>query len=124
MTGSDSAVFVDTNVIVYATVQESPFHRQARTRLAALRKEGIDLWVSRQVIREYLAVVTRPQAVSDPMTGSQASARARDTFALFHIAEETAQITDRLLELMETITVAGKQIHDANIVATMQSHVC
>ena len=76
MTGNDSAILVDTNIIVYATVQESPFHRQARARLAALRKEGIDLWVSRQVIREYLAVVTRPLAVSDPMTGSQAAARA------------------------------------------------
>ena len=121
MTGNDDAVFVDTNVIVYATVKDSPFHQRARSKLAAVRKAGVSLWISRQVIREYLAVVTRPQSFSNPMTGPQAAESARQLFRHFQVAEETALVTKRLLALLESTPVAGKQIHDANIVATMQA---
>ncbi len=38
----------------------------------------------------------------------------------FRIAEDNAWVTERLLELVSQIPVGGKQIHDANIVATMQ----
>ena len=31
-------------------------------------------------------------------------------------------VTTNLLNLLTTITINGKQVHDANIVATMQAH--
>jgi len=37
----------------------------------------------------------------------------------FFIAEDSPQVTERLLTLMEEITIGGAQVHDANIVATM-----
>jgi predicted nucleic acid-binding protein len=55
-----SPVFLDTNVLVYASLALSPFHAAATERLAALEGDGVDLWVSRQVLREYLAAMTRP----------------------------------------------------------------
>lgn len=39
----------------------------------------------------------------------------------FMIAEDTALLTKQLLSLMSIIPCAGKQVHDANIVATMLS---
>jgi len=37
----------------------------------------------------------------------------------FIVAEDDARVTSRLLHLLTAVTVGGKQIHDANIVATM-----
>ncbi len=55
-----SAVFVDTNVLVYASFFELPLSLTARRRLNALLDEDVSFWTSRQVLREFLAVATRP----------------------------------------------------------------
>lgn len=40
----------------------------------------------------------------------------------FRLIEENAAVVDQLLSLVRHVPVAGKQIHDANIVATMLAH--
>lgn len=57
MTAADG-VFVDTNVWVYASVPNAPLHAQARQ---ALERATAPLWTSRQVLREFLAAMSRPQ---------------------------------------------------------------
>jgi hypothetical protein len=37
----------------------------------------------------------------------------------FEVADDTAAVTGQLLELMGNYPIGGKQVHDANIVATM-----
>ncbi|MDU9048693.1 MAG: hypothetical protein Q3M30_07560 [Candidatus Electrothrix sp. Rat3] len=37
----------------------------------------------------------------------------------FTVFDDTPGVTEQLLELAEAVSVSGKQIHDANIVATM-----
>jgi predicted nucleic acid-binding protein len=60
---ADSAVFVDTNVLVYSSFSASPLHALARTNLSELEARGTVLWASRQVLREFIAVTTRSGAV-------------------------------------------------------------
>lgn len=67
-TGDAEAVFVDTSILVYATVVSAPWHAEAKDALNELRKHGAPLWISRQVLREYAAVVTRPQTFSLPLS--------------------------------------------------------
>ncbi|BAT54276.1 hypothetical protein NOS3756_32430 [Nostoc sp. NIES-3756] len=55
----DNAIFIDTNILVYANLALSPFHIQATERLRSLAEQGIDLYISRQTLREYLAAMTR-----------------------------------------------------------------
>lgn len=57
-------VFVDTNNLVYAQQTLSPFHALATAKLQALASAGHPLWVSRQILREYLAVMSRPGALT------------------------------------------------------------
>lgn|GEM_PF-5924457 len=52
-------VFVDTNVLVHANNADSPFQNEARQRLQDLCAAGHPLWISRQVLREYAAVLSR-----------------------------------------------------------------
>jgi predicted nucleic acid-binding protein len=111
--------FVDTNVLVYANVSSAPLHQQAQTALQNLWNGNDELWISRQVIREYAMSVTRPQTFMQPMSVATVIARVQYFEKTFEIADDTSATTAKLLELMKTITIGGKQVHDANIVATM-----
>ncbi|MEH2412619.1 type II toxin-antitoxin system VapC family toxin [Nostoc sp.] len=117
--GVANSVFLDTNILVYANVSESPFHQAALQAIENLYDAGIELWISRQVLREFLMTLSRPQALMNPRPVALIIERTRFFQAQFRVADETAQVTERLLSLMEQITIGGKQVHDANIVATM-----
>lgn len=84
MTTADSPVFVDTNVLVYANTEGSPWRDVALDALTA-------------DIRKF-----------------------QETFDVADDSRGT--VFDCLLLLLETVVVGGKQIHDANIVATMLSY--
>lgn len=117
-----SAVFVDTNILVYASFPGTPFHAVARLRLNELEASGAVLWTCRQVLREFLAVTTRPGNVLPPPASTVLSQLVRQFEATFEIAGEDATLTTLLLDLLASRRIQGKQIHDANIVATMQRY--
>jgi predicted nucleic acid-binding protein len=114
-------VFVDTNVLVYANVTSAPAHKSALETLTRFHRSGAPLWISRQVIREYVATLTRPQTFAIPDLAT-VIADVRFLLQHFHVADDTAAVTDHLLTLNQEVTVGGKQVHDANIVATMQAN--
>ena len=120
--GVGRAAFVDTNVLVYANAAQAPLHRPALQTLRRLHGEGAELWISRQVLREYLATRSRSQSFAGPEATAELAERIRQFERLFRVADDDATVTSRLLELIEQVSVAGKQIHDANIVATMQAN--
>jgi predicted nucleic acid-binding protein len=111
-------VFVDTNVLVFATIPSSPFHRQAIAALHAIAQSGAAGWVSRQVLREYLVQLTRPGVLPTPLTGSVAATQVTALSQLYHVADETSQVTAQPLTLIGNGLASGKQVHDANLVAT------
>jgi predicted nucleic acid-binding protein len=115
-----NAVFIDTNILVYANLALSPFHAQAVERLQTLDNRGIDLWISRQVLREYLSAMTRPGDLTGQIPIASLAADISYFTDYFHIAEDSSEVTGRLLSLIEQIPTGGRQIHDANLVATMQ----
>jgi predicted nucleic acid-binding protein len=47
-------------------------------------------------------------------------AGVRSFAAQLRIAEDGPEVTEHLLGILEQISVGGRQLHDANIVATMQ----
>lgn len=120
-----TAIFVDTNVLVYADQAASQFHHYAKGTLARLEGTGAELWISRQVIREYLAVVTKPtpSAPHLPIMLLPDAIRSVERFLeAFWVAEDGSEVTTHLLSLLNRFPTAGRQIHDANIVATMMAY--
>jgi predicted nucleic acid-binding protein len=115
-------VFLDTNVLVYANVASAPLHQTAISAVQNLWNGGSELWVSRQILREFLVTVTRPQTFAAPQPVSIAIARVRYFQTRFKVVEDSPETTERLLALMAQVSVTGKQVHDANIVATMQTY--
>ena len=119
MQTTNNPVFIDTNILVYANLALSPFHVQATERLQVLAEQGIDLWISRQTLREYLAAMTRQTDLTGNIPITSLVADVRYFASYFRLVEDNLLVTERLLSLMEEIPSGGKQVHDANIVATM-----
>jgi predicted nucleic acid-binding protein len=113
------ALFIDTNVLVYANQLHASEHARALALINRAEHDGLTLWISRQVLREYAAAVTRPQLGGPALPVSTAVERMRWFAQRFAVADETAAVTAELLQLLGSVPAAGKQIHDANIVATM-----
>ena len=78
--------------------------------------------INRQIMREYLATLTRPQTLSMPVSRDAVLSDVAKMSRQFEILEEGTQVTTNLLILCNEVNVSGSQIHDANIVATMLAH--
>ena len=115
-------VFLDTNILVYAHLALSPFHAPAVAKVQALDAAGAELWISRQTLREYLSAMTRPGLLTGSIPIASLIADVRSFALSFHMAEDGQPVTDNLLTLIGSTAVAGKQVHDANIVASMQAY--
>ena len=115
-------MFIDTNVLIKARFLEAPDHDIARQRLSLALQEPEALRISRQVVREYLAVVTRPQSWPAAITREEAFDDASRLLGSFEVLEDGPIVTESLLALCREVSVGGRQIHDANIVATMLAH--
>jgi predicted nucleic acid-binding protein len=116
------ACFLDTNVLVFAATLRSPFYRQASEEIRRRHESGQELWISPQVLREYLATLSRPQTYSSPKSARELAGDIRYFMSRFRLAEEGVAVAEQLLGLIEKVEVGGKQIHDANIVATMLAY--
>lgn len=116
MTNVAEPVFIDTNILVFASWEAAPLHEAARQALAEHHQAGASLVISRQVIREWLATLNRPRT---DLGLADLLAEARAFPQHFTIVDETAATTERLLALPPQ--AAGVRIHDVNIVASMQS---
>lgn len=114
----DNNLFIDTNILVHANIAESPFHSPAFDAIQQAQQAGQQLWISRQVIREYLVTLTRMQVLKT-LSRHTIFDQINRFIQYFHIADETPKVTEQLLLLLNDCLIAGKQIHDANIVATM-----
>lgn len=114
-------VFLDTNVLVYYTTPRSPHHAAAVEAMAG-ELVGAGAALSRQVLREYLAVMSRTQVHHGPQPPEILVDAVRAFETRFHVLEDCPAVTVELLALMQRVQVGGKQIHDANLVATMLVH--
>jgi predicted nucleic acid-binding protein len=114
--------FVDTNVLVYSVVPAAPLASAALARLTAWQAAGVERWISRQVMREYLAVLSRPQTFTKPVPMPLLLDDLTRFESTFLVAEDGPAVTAQLRALLAATSCGGKQVHDANIVATMLAH--
>lgn len=116
-------VMLDTNVLLAATDEGRAEHRDALTVVNDWAAKRTDLCTSGQILREYLAVATRPVEKNGlglhlaDAVGNVRAIRKRTT-----LLSEDSKVADRLLGLLTDVDCRGKQVHDANLVATMLVH--
>lgn len=120
MTGAK--VFLDTNILLRMILTQMNQHAEVDALVKRTISEGAELWISGQVIREFIVQATHPRTLAEPLTIEQVVREIEAMKPLFQIADETAGVRDKLLELLQQYPTQGKQIHDANIVATMLTY--
>lgn len=113
-------LFVDTNVLLTATDDSRPRHRDAIRLFNEAEAQGVHLAVSGQIFREYLVVATRSwDANGLGLDVRDAVANVNEFLRRTHAYGETEEVARRLRQLALTYSLSGKVLHDANIVATM-----
>lgn len=113
---------VDTNVLVYATIEEAPRFEEARQWMTRLQREGIQLCATPQVYREYLVVLTRGSIFNRSFSTKEASEALAQMRPAFRQLIPTSETFETLMSLVRRYRVQGKQTHDANIVAVMVTY--
>lgn len=119
----DSAVLLDTNVLLEATAPARELHRAALRVLNEWPSDGARLCLSGQIVREYLVVATR-QATRNGLglTVENALTNVEAFTDRCRFLAENREASEHLRRLLRTVECGGKQIHDANLVATCLAH--
>ena len=116
-------VMLDTNVLLAATDESRAEHSDALMILNRWPRGNTTLCASGQILREYLAVATRPADKNGlGLRPSEAAGNVRAIRERTTLLAEDPRVTDRLLRLLDDVECGGKQVYDANVVATMLVH--
>ncbi|MBF0134640.1 MAG: type II toxin-antitoxin system VapC family toxin [Magnetococcus sp. DMHC-1] len=115
-------LFLDTNILVHASVASSPRHAECVAFLQLQEDAGMRMGINRQVLREFMAVLSRSQSFTPRIPMDEIISLVTTFRQTWNVFDETEETGNRLLRLVAEIPVGGKQIHDANIVATMLAY--
>jgi len=122
--GPRRVIAVDTNVLVHAHREDSPWHETAWHRVAGLA-EGTAPWaIPWPCVHEFLAVVTHPR-IWRPATPLRVALDAIDAWAsspsLVLLGESEGYLAE-LAGVVERARVVGPRIHDARVAALCLFH--
>jgi len=115
---------IDTNVLVYASDQTSPFHQEAvRLREKGLKGE-ISLCVSPQILTEFFAIITDPKRVNNPRTCQEALIEIEKYLYSKNILKiyPGPDIIEKILDLLRRYEITRQEVFDLQLVATMLSN--
>jgi toxin-antitoxin system PIN domain toxin len=117
-------IALDTNILVYAHREDSPFHEAALSCVAELA-EGLATWaIPWPCVHEFLAIVTHPRVYAPPTPLPRALDQVEawlESPSLLLIAE-TAAHWPILKELRPAGRIAGPQVHDGRVAALCRQH--
>jgi predicted nucleic acid-binding protein len=93
-------VFIDTNVLVAASVSAHPSHGVASAYLARLAADGAPACISGHVCRELLVVLTRQPVAGRVFTADEALASLETWLSACVVFEENEPVLTELFELV------------------------
>ena len=117
-------IALDTNLLVYAHREDSPWHKEAYQAVAGLA-EGTSPWaIPWPCVHEFLAIVTHPRIYTPPTP----LAAALDQIGAWLESPSLVVLAEgpgywpHLRDLLDVSRVVGPQIHDARVAAICQHH--
>lgn len=115
----------DTNVLVYAVDEDSPFHEPCRARVVQAREGSSPAFLTWSICYEFLRVTTHPRVSLSPRTPQEAwdfleTLLASPTFALLMATERHAAVLAQTLAEMPDMR--GNLFHDLRIAVLMREH--
>jgi toxin-antitoxin system PIN domain toxin len=117
-------IALDTNILVYAHREDSPWHDAAFSTVVELA-EGRALWaIPWPCIHEFFAIVTHPRIFDPPtpLTSAVDQVEAWIEAPSLILLAETEGYWPQFRKMIEAGRVTGGQIHDARVAALCHLH--
>src|SRR3954469_10541139 len=116
-------VLLDTNILGRMTEPGHAQHQRAVDAVAALISRGDSPSLVPQVLYEFWVVATRPAAANGlGRSPTQAASEIARLEGLYAVLPDSPAIYPEWKRLVATHSVAGKNAHDARLVAAMLVH--
>ena len=113
-------IMLDTNVLLAAAGEGRAEHHDALAIINAWGGGGATLCAGGQILREYLAVATRPAGQNGlGLKPADAVSNVRAIRERTAFLAGDARVADRLQGLLADVDCGGRQVHDANVIAAV-----
>ncbi len=118
-----STVLLDTNILLRYAQPADALNGRVVRHVEQLRAEGVTLYFAPQNAVEFWNVATRPANRNGfGLTPTEAATQLDLLDELFTMLPETPALYPAWRALVQTVGVSGVQVHDARLVAWMQTH--
>jgi toxin-antitoxin system PIN domain toxin len=117
-------IAVDTNILVYAHREDSPWYERAANAVASLAEGTAEWALPWPCLHEFLAIVTHPRIFRTPTPLDLAFGQMDawlESPSLVVLSENDAH-QDALREIVLAARVSGARVHDARVAALCVSH--
>ena len=117
-------IALDTNILVYAHREDSPFHEPAFRRVTELAEGPANWAIPWPCLHEFLAIVTHPRIYAPPTPLERALDQVAawlESPTLVTLGETSAHWPTLCTMLVEG-RVAGAQVNDARVAALCRQH--
>jgi len=117
-------IAVDSNILVYAHREDSPWHIPAGERLTGLAESDSPWAIPWPCVHEFLGIVTNPRIYKRPSLLPEALAQVEAWFECpsLHVIGEMTGYWEVLGAHLRSGRIIGSMVHDAKIVAICQQH--
>ena len=117
-------IAVDSNLLVYAHREDSPWHHAAYARIVELAESRAAWAIPWPCIHEFLSIVTHPRIYVPPTPLEKAidQVEAWLESPSLVLLSESEDYWSKLRSILQTGHVSGPQVHDARIAALCQQH--
>ena len=115
---------VDSNILIYAHREDSPWHQAAYKCLSLLSERRTAWAVPWPCLHEFLAIVTHPRIYLPPTPLELAIDQVlawKESPSLVLLSESEGY-WEELAPLLKAGRVSGGQVHDARVAALCQQH--
>ena len=116
---------VDTNVLVYASDGDSPYHEPCLNRLNGWRQQANAWYVTWGILYEFLRITTHPRVMRKPWEAASAwgfvsSLLASPGIGVLVETDRHAAVAEQVLGKCPGLS--GNLMHDAHTAILMQEH--
>jgi hypothetical protein len=117
-------IAVDTNILVYAHREDSPWHAQAYAAIVDLAESRAQWAIPWPCVHEFLSIVTHPKIYTPPTPLHKATDQIQAWFESpsLMLLQEMEGYWLAFRKIVETGQIVGGQMHDARIAALCILH--
>jgi uncharacterized protein len=117
-------IAVDTNILVYAHREDSPWHETALNRVTTLANSGAPWAIAWSSFHEFLAIVTHPKIYDPPtpLTTALETLQAWQTSPSLRLLGEGPGYFETLAKQATAGKIKGAKIHDARTASICLHH--